>query len=303
MKNSMVFLATIALTLGIATPVLAGDFFDNLKRDWDDLTGTVKGAIEDVGEAKDDVEEINEDAKTLGEEFTGDRDDEPRYDPAWVAELQQRLTAIGLDPGPVDGAFGQKTSQSIVTFQRIVDLNPDGMPRPSVMRALRARTQSVQAAPQTEQSGQAGQSQSGTQGAASASATPSSGQNQQQPQDTQTANAPRFDQPWVAEIQSHLTELGYDAGPVDGAFGTKSQLAISAFEQQRGIQVTGLPTPSVMQALRSEVQASQVTTGLSPSQSGQIQKLTSSDFQNADYRYATSVDARLPQSDAQPDSQ
>jgi peptidoglycan hydrolase-like protein with peptidoglycan-binding domain len=70
-----------------------------------------------------------------------------------------------------------------------------------------------------------------------------------------SAAAPRYDKPWVTEIQTHLTGLGYNPGPADGAFGNKSKMAIIAFQQQRGDQVTGLPTPSVMQALRGASQA------------------------------------------------
>ncbi len=84
-------------------------------------------------------------------------------------------------------------------------------------------------------------------------AAPSPQQIPQQPL-VQPVETPRFDKPWVTEIQTLLTKLGYNPGPADGAFGNKSQTAITAFQQQRGDPVTGLPTPSVMQALRSEAQ-------------------------------------------------
>ena len=71
----------------------------------------------------------------------------------------------------------------------------------------------------------------------------------------QVADTPRFDKPWVTEIQTHLTTLGYSPGVIDGAFGNKSQTAITAFQQDRGDHLTGLPTPSVMAALRSDSDA------------------------------------------------
>jgi peptidoglycan hydrolase-like protein with peptidoglycan-binding domain len=77
---------------------------------------------------------------------------------------------------------------------------------------------------------------------------------------SQPADTPRFDKPWVTEIQTHLTSLGYKPGAIDGAFGNKSQKAISAFQQKRGDAVTGLPTPTVMQALRSEADAASEVT-------------------------------------------
>lgn len=87
-----------------------------------------------------------------------------------------------------------------------------------------------------------------------AAAAPSGQQKQQQPQAQPTETA-RFDKPWVKEVQTHLTGLGYNPGPIDGAFGSKSKKAISAFQQERGDAVTGLPTPTVMQALRHDAAA------------------------------------------------
>ena len=86
-------------------------------------------------------------------------------------------------------------------------------------------------------------------------ATPNPPKIEQSTPQVQVADTPRFDKPWVTEIQTHLTTLGYNPGAIDGAFGNKSQLAITAFQQHRGDPVTGLPTPSVMAALRSESQA------------------------------------------------
>jgi hypothetical protein len=157
MKNSTIILSTIVIATITATPVFADGFFDNLKKDFDAVIGGVQGGIEDITEGKEDVEETVEDAEQLQQEFTGVGNDEPRYDSPWVAEVQQRLVALGLDPGPVDGAFGKKTGNAIVIFQKISDLNPDGNPRPSMMRALRAKTQNVQTAqkvePSTQQTG------------------------------------------------------------------------------------------------------------------------------------------------------
>jgi peptidoglycan hydrolase-like protein with peptidoglycan-binding domain len=75
-----------------------------------------------------------------------------------------------------------------------------------------------------------------------------------------SADAPRYDKPWITEIQTHLTKLGYQPGPIDGAFGYQSKVAIRNYQQQHGLQVTGLPTPSLMQALRGEPQVA--STGL-----------------------------------------
>ena len=44
-----------------------------------------------------------------------------------VAELQQRLSALGFDTGRVDGIFGDATSAALGEFQRNVGLPVDGI--------------------------------------------------------------------------------------------------------------------------------------------------------------------------------
>jgi N-acetylmuramoyl-L-alanine amidase len=44
-----------------------------------------------------------------------------------VADLQRRLSALGFDPGGVDGIFGDRTGEALSEFQRNVGLVPDGI--------------------------------------------------------------------------------------------------------------------------------------------------------------------------------
>ncbi len=71
------------------------------------------------------------------------------------------------------------------------------------------------------------------------------------------ADAPRFDKPWVKEIQTHLATLGYNPGPADGMFGKGTGNAAKAFQKNRGLVPAGLPTPSLMEALRTASQQQQ----------------------------------------------
>lgn len=71
------------------------------------------------------------------------------------------------------------------------------------------------------------------------------------------ADAPRFDHPWVKEIQTHLATLGYNPGPADGVFGQGTGNAVKIFQQNNGLVATGLPTPSLMDALRTAQQQQQ----------------------------------------------
>lgn len=54
-----------------------------------------------------------------------------------VREVQQTLTTLGYDPGPVDGLFGKKTSAAIKAFQRKKGLEPDGQATTKLLEALK----------------------------------------------------------------------------------------------------------------------------------------------------------------------
>jgi peptidoglycan hydrolase-like protein with peptidoglycan-binding domain len=61
---------------------------------------------------------------------------------------------------------------------------------------------------------------------------------------------PRYDKPWIAEIQAHLATLGYNPGPADGVLGKGTQNAIRAYQSQNSLVANGAPTPSLMASLR-----------------------------------------------------
>lgn len=52
------------------------------------------------------------------------------------------------------------------------------------------------------------------------------------------------------ELQSRLTAAGFDAGVADGVFGTQTRAAISAYQRQYGLPVTGEPSMALLQRLR-----------------------------------------------------
>jgi N-acetylmuramoyl-L-alanine amidase len=54
-----------------------------------------------------------------------------------VAELQERLAALGFDPGRVDGIFGAATRAAVASFQRDAGISSDGVAGPGTLAELR----------------------------------------------------------------------------------------------------------------------------------------------------------------------
>jgi len=55
---------------------------------------------------------------------------------AGVEDLQRKLLANGINPGPVDGLFGPKTEDAVRRFQERHALQVDGIAGPKTMKAL-----------------------------------------------------------------------------------------------------------------------------------------------------------------------
>jgi len=57
----------------------------------------------------------------------------------------------------------------------------------------------------------------------------------------------------ISELQQLLTDLGYDPGPVDGAYGNKTKDAVAGYQIDSGLLGTGVATAGLLEALRKEV--------------------------------------------------
>ncbi|MEL6574822.1 MAG: peptidoglycan-binding domain-containing protein, partial [Pseudomonadota bacterium] len=63
------------------------------------------------------------------------------------------------------------------------------------------------------------------------------------------------DRAGVAELQTNLNALGYDAGPADGLAGPRTAAAIEAWQRDRGLSVTGRADTAILETLRAEMAA------------------------------------------------
>ncbi len=69
-----------------------------------------------------------------------DQNSTTHYDAASTREIQQRLTALGFDPGPADGIYGSKTREAIKAFEHSRNMAARGEPTQSVISMLRAQS-------------------------------------------------------------------------------------------------------------------------------------------------------------------
>ncbi|HHW56183.1 MAG TPA: LysM peptidoglycan-binding domain-containing protein [Clostridia bacterium] len=55
--------------------------------------------------------------------------------------------------------------------------------------------------------------------------------------------------PFVVNLQARLKSLGFDPGPIDGVFGPKTEAAVKAYQQSRGLPVSGIVNDITWNAL------------------------------------------------------
>lgn len=58
----------------------------------------------------------------------------------------------------------------------------------------------------------------------------------------------------VSRVQSGLTRLGYDPGPVDGVMGAKTETAIRSYQRDHSLLVDGRPTAELAQHIEKQLQ-------------------------------------------------
>lgn len=121
-----------------------------------------------------------------------------------VANLQNRLIALGYLTGSADGKFGGRTRDALIAFQKANGLVRDGVAGAKTLAAL-------------------------------ASATAVSNQ----VDTTETLRLGSISQA-VVSLQNRLIALGFLTGKADGNFGVKTNLAVIAFQMANGLTPDGI---------------------------------------------------------------
>jgi N-acetylmuramoyl-L-alanine amidase len=127
-----------------------------------------------------------------------------------VRDIQGRLTALGHVTDPdVAGKFGDGTFRAVVEFQKAKGLNPDGIVGPDTWRSL------------YEAGYRFGDR-------------------------LLFLRRPMMRGEDVAEAQSRLSALGFDAGKIDGIFGPITERAVLEFQHNRLLAEDGKIGPAVV---------------------------------------------------------
>jgi len=130
---------------------------------------------------------------------------------AQVKSVQQALNAQGFDAGPADGALGPRTRGAIRAYQQANGLSASGNIDQALVSSL---------------------------GIAGGTTPPSDGGGA-----TGTT--------LIAAIEGELIKHNYAAGKIDGVLDSQAASAISAFQKDAGLTVTGKASQNLLEALRT----------------------------------------------------
>jgi peptidoglycan hydrolase-like protein with peptidoglycan-binding domain len=141
-----------------------------------------------------------------------------------VKAVQRELATRGYDVGPADGKLNDKTRAAISAYEVSEGLPVTGQASDDLLRHI-LLGDSVKPAAAT------------TGSVANAS-------------DSSPAKAKTDGSNSVKVVQQVLADLGYAPGPVDGALGSSTKHAITAFQRDRKIRETGRITPELLRELK-----------------------------------------------------
>ena len=151
--------------------------------------------------------------------------------------LQARLTNLKYFTDTIDGKFGTRTAAAVAAFQKDNGLTADGVAGPQTLSAIyNSKAKAASAATV----------------AASATAAPlSSGEVLHMGSAGST----------VRTVQRALISLGYLKGTADGIYGTKTYLAVQAFQKANNLTVDGMVGQATLARIESVAKAKGVSTG------------------------------------------
>jgi peptidoglycan hydrolase-like protein with peptidoglycan-binding domain len=170
---------------------------------------------------------------------------------AKVKELQQRLKALGFNPGPIDGIFGTGTVQAVISFQKYHGLDPDGIVGPATQKLLASTPPQKATPPETLDildtylfyRGLPHQNQAiqWLQGKLSKEILQEFSKKWgDKPSDPFVPLKEGAKNTQVKQLQERLQQLGFKPGTPDGVFGPGTKAAVIAFQKSKGLTADGI---------------------------------------------------------------
>jgi peptidoglycan hydrolase-like protein with peptidoglycan-binding domain len=138
-----------------------------------------------------------------------------------VADVQRMLRALAHYDGPIDGIFGQATTAAVRSFQDAKGLHIDGIVGPRTRGEIASlHTAATSGAVLTADGSLLRRGVNGT---------------------------------TVRALQAILNMLGYNSGPVDGLFGSRTNAAVLIFQQSQNLTADGIVGIQSRAALSQEL--------------------------------------------------
>ena len=157
-----------------------------------------------------------------------------------VVAVQQRLTELGYNPGPVDGYYGYVTQTAVMLFQAVNGLYVDGVVGPYTRNALFGSVPGQTIVPAVPE----------VPGGAAVPEVPEVPAQPSQPDHRVQLSLGSSGED-VLEVQQILLSLGYNPGPLDGYFGQVTEAAVKEFQKANNLYVDGVVGTFTYNVLRS----------------------------------------------------
>lgn len=136
-----------------------------------------------------------------------------------IMDLQRHLGALGLPVGAPDGMVGEQTRSAVREYQKARGITPDAYPTPPLLALIAQEARDPADLP-TE--------------------VPA----------PQPSTEPAAD---LRTIQVHLNRLGFAVGTPNGQLSARTRSAITAYQRQQGLPVTGAPSPGLAAQLARDI--------------------------------------------------
>jgi peptidoglycan hydrolase-like protein with peptidoglycan-binding domain len=146
---------------------------------------------------------------------------------AALAVTPEAVAQPSADPAKqADGTLSLQTRKAIADFEKDHGLPPTGKPSDELLRHILL-----------------GDADPGAASTGAVTVASNSGN------DTKQSPPVKADAT-IQHVQQILADLGYAPGPVDGAMGTETERAVSAFQRDRKIAATGTITPELLREIK-----------------------------------------------------